>query len=550
MNVRLLSLSCSSCLLVAFLLVGGCIPRGGPDDGTEDAATEDSSGGMEDTGTNPVDARDSGMGGGEDTAEDTGRETGGDDVCTDPQTWYADRDNDGVGTSSTTREACTAPEGFVDESGDCNDMDPDVNPGATEVCDQVDNDCDGELAPGSADCEFHRLPGSGGIDVLYDVAVDADGNVYVVGDTDEHIGRGSNAGSFDGFLAKYDPKLNRQWVKPIASAGDDWSSSVAVDSQGNVYVGGDTDANLAGESNAGDYDAYIAKFDTAGNRDWLEMFGTSSGDSVQTLAVDDAGMLYAAGDVGGAFANRPFEGGAEDAFVAKYDPSSGLNREWLRLFGSSETDTAYGLAVDGAGDVYISGDTDGGVEGYSNAGFFDGFVAKYDASGTFDWADQFGTSGDDWCSEVVVGPQGNVYATGEVEGQVGTDTHQGLHDAFLRKYGANGTVNWTELFGSGVFDSATAAATNPAGEIETVGNTEGSFATGTNTGRFDVFGATYTSSRNRTAFRMTGTTSDEFLSGVAVDSEGRVYAVGETADALGNQPYNGGESDGALIRLK
>ena len=64
--------------------------------------------------------------------------------CT-PQVWYADQDGDGVGTADATTEACVAPEGHVDTAGDCDDTDEDVNPDAAELCDGVDNDCDGDI---------------------------------------------------------------------------------------------------------------------------------------------------------------------------------------------------------------------------------------------------------------------------------------------------------------------------------------------------------------------------------------------------------------------
>ncbi len=71
-------------------------------------------------------------------------------IATDAATWYADADSDSYGNAAVTDVACEAPSGYVADATDCNDADGAVNPGATEVCDTVDNDCDGVVDPSTA----------------------------------------------------------------------------------------------------------------------------------------------------------------------------------------------------------------------------------------------------------------------------------------------------------------------------------------------------------------------------------------------------------------
>ncbi len=64
-----------------------------------------------------------------------------DDQAIDQQTWFMDVDNDGYGAAHLSTEACEAPAGHVADDSDCDDLDPAVNPGASELCDEIDNDC-------------------------------------------------------------------------------------------------------------------------------------------------------------------------------------------------------------------------------------------------------------------------------------------------------------------------------------------------------------------------------------------------------------------------
>ena len=77
--------------------------------------------------------------------------------ATDASLFYPDDDGDGFGSLYTTYTACDAPPGAVEDSSDCDDEDADVYPGADEVCDGVDNDCDGTV-DGGCHRSIHLVP--------------------------------------------------------------------------------------------------------------------------------------------------------------------------------------------------------------------------------------------------------------------------------------------------------------------------------------------------------------------------------------------------------
>jgi hypothetical protein len=180
------------------------------------------------------------------------------------------------------------------------------------------------------------------------------------------------------FLAKYDGAGTPQWTRAIASSGGgERSTGVATDGAGNVYVVGDTSGDFGGSGNAGEGDAYVIKYDGAGNRVWARQLGTAKSDSADAVTTDAAGNIYVGGGTYGGF-DTVVTGGVSVAFVAKYD-SAGA-RAWLRQTPMNAR-FASAVAVDPRGDVFISGRSDNSFDGQPGLGADDIFVMKFSADG-------------------------------------------------------------------------------------------------------------------------------------------------------------------------
>jgi len=206
-------------------------------------------------------------------------------------------------------------------------------------------------------------------------SIDRAGNIYVAGYVTDPESMPPNAPETPhGFVAKYDGAGTQQWTNAIASGGREKANGVAADGAGNVYVVGYTSGDFGGGGNLGYEDAYILKYDGAGNRVWARQFGTDSGDTAEAVATDAAGNVY----VGGGSQTAP-TGGTSVAFVARYD-SAGA-RAWIRQ-APMNASYASAVAVDPRGDVVVAGQCGGGsLDGLPALGGGDIFVMKFSADG-------------------------------------------------------------------------------------------------------------------------------------------------------------------------
>src|SRR5215212_3597678 len=131
--------------------------------------------------------------------------------------------------------------------------------------------------------------------------------------------------------------------------------------------------------------------------EFIRQFGTSSNDIANDVFADSSRGVYVVGTTGGTFPGQTDEGNI-DAFIRKYNADG--DEEWTRQFGTSEGATANGVSADSSGGVYVVGFTNGELPGQTDEGIRDAFIRKYNADGDEEWTRQFGTSGIDDASGV------------------------------------------------------------------------------------------------------------------------------------------------------
>jgi hypothetical protein len=289
--------------------------------------------------------------------------------------------------------------------------------------------------------------------------VDNAGNTYVTG---EFFGT-ADFGAFnlsapankEFFLAKYDDTGTVQWVRQSTSGAGVYAygTGLAVDSAGNSYAVGYADngttlmfgtTSLPSPS-ANGYSTFLVKYDNSGTAQWAQLMGGPDHTYATKVALDADGNVYVRGEFTETMSigtSNLVSSGSSDMFIAKFNNSGALI--WVRQSTGAFVDEG-GVAVDQAGNVYVTGwfeddPIDFGAITLTNAGALDAFVAKYDSTGTIQWARRAGGTGFDVYWDAALDQQSNVY----VAGVLGSDAvaPAGSGGAMIAKYDPAGTLQW------------------------------------------------------------------------------------------------------------
>lgn len=308
---------------------------------------------------------------------------------------------------------------------------------------------------------------------------------------------------------------------------------------------------------------------TAQNLQWARGFGGSFDEESTSIAVDAAGNVYTAGYFWNTVDFDPGPGtftltsvGNSDIYVQKLDASG--NFVWAAAMGSVTDDNANDIAVDAAGDVYITGvfntlcDFDPGpnsVQLITPGGSFDAFVEKLSSSGNYVWVKQMGGSSDDEGKALFLDGSGNIYTTGEFKGTADFNPGSGTanlvsaggSDIFVQKLTNNGTFVWAASFGGATTDSGNDITVDASGNVITTGFFQAlcdfdpgvTSANLTSSGLKDVFISKLNSSGAYVWAKQIGGAADDIGNAIANDAAGNVYLTGGFSGLIDMDPGTG-----------
>jgi hypothetical protein len=302
-----------------------------------------------------------------------------------------------------------------------------------------------KLAAGGATLTYSTYFGGNGGDFGLGIAIDSSGDAFLTGSTQStnfpvaQAFQNALAGGSDAFVAELKPDGSAPvFSSYLGGSAADSGQAIALDGNGYIYVSGFTYSTnfptalpLQGQ-NGGGVDAFVTKISPNGaSVVYSTYLGGSGNDRAYGLAVDPSGNMYLAGDTTSAnfpatsAAFQPANAGGDDAFVAKI-AANGKTLDYATYLGGSGTDQAFGIAVDGSGDAYVTGYTlssnfplenpfDGTFGGGTcdNTPCADAFVTEVNPQGSgLVYSSYLGGSGADFGQGITVDAGGNAYVTG------------------------------------------------------------------------------------------------------------------------------------------
>ncbi len=353
-----------------------------------------------------------------------------------------------------------------------------------------------------------------------------------------------------------------EWAISIGGEGYARTRSAAVDDQGNLFVIGtysstvdfDPGIDSVNITSKGGSDIFLVKYDIGGNYLWVNALGGFGNDGGSLVQTDALGNVYIVGSFQYSVDFDPgpdsiglTTNGSSDIFMAKYDNNG--NYIWAKNIGGPKSDGVNSFALDGSGNIYLTGsfyetvdfDPGSGTANLWSNGQNDVFIAKYDNNGNYVWAKSVGASYYDYSYSIDLDASGNVYITGDFHLTVDFDPGPGTasltannRDIFIAKYDKNGNYIWAKNMGGGKWDIGHSISVDAQGNLYITGlmNDTADFEPGVGTaylisnGSFDIFLAKYDTDGNYLWANNFGSYYADQGLGICTDGNGNIYIIG------------------------
>jgi hypothetical protein len=402
-----------------------------------------------------------------------------------------------------------------------------------------------------------------------------------------------SGGVQDVFVTKVDANGSLLWAVRVGGTGIDQGSEIAIDANGYVYVAGSFEGtvdfnpgagtnNLSSQANAS---SFILKLTAQGNYVWAKAIGSNQGTSAEGLSVSAIGVVHLGGNFAGVADLNPgaatvsaTTSGNIDIYLVELDSAG--NYVWGIDFGSTGLDGCAAVTEDVNGDVYMTGyfantcdfDPTASTSNLTATGN-DAFVAKYTSNGGFGWASKLGGGGTDGGTDIIVDFTGKVYTTGYFDGTADFDPGSGnvtftagtaISDAYVSCLTSSGGYSWAAQLGGASVDVGQSIMLDLTGNVYTTGrfSTTADFDPGagtsslTSSGVEDVFVSKLSPTGTFVSAHKFGASSNDNGLAIALDVNNNIFVAGYFNGSTDVDPQasvwtltSNGQDDGYLVKL-
>jgi predicted secreted protein len=322
------------------------------------------------------------------------------------------------------------------------------------------------------------------------IGLDSLNNTYTTGYTN------SISDSWEVFLLKYNSSGQLQWDLTWGRGGllRDVGEAIQISSTNDIYVAGYTENVHAGER-----DIFLLKYNNAGALQWYDVWGGGGYETCYGIAIDTNDNIFLAG------VTESWIVGGTAMFLLKYNTSGGL--EWNRTWGGGILDGAMGIVVDSSDNIYLGGTIDS-----------DMCLVKFDNSGVWQWNRSENIVGVRYCKDITIDSLDNIYLIGE---GIIFDNTSFISKSCLFKYDKFGVLQWSRARNTTTGSSSqllfNGMSLDPSNNIY--------LAKRTTDDNMEI--EKFDSSGNKKWDYVFGSTGDDSLNGIVIDTLNNIYVVGD-----------------------
>ncbi len=323
-------------------------------------------------------------------------------------------------------------------------------------------------------------------------------------------------------------EILKRWTKLLQWSQSSSANSVCVSSDGTIYIAGNSSGtDFESNTGFGNSDAFLTKYNNDGTKAWTRVLGTWWYDGASAVSSSSDGSIYITGSTNGDLDGHSNPGKGSDAFVAKYNSSG--SKEWTRVLPTSTQSYGKSITTGSDGSVYITGESQTYFENFGRGG---AFLIKYNSDGTKAWSQLVGPPEWKWGDSITTSHDGSLYVIGYSFDGLQSNPAGTNGDVFLAKYDTSGASIWTRLIGSTKWDNGYSVATAYDGSIYIAGATEGDIDGNINSGSRDAFIAKYNSEGDRVWSRTLGSSDIDQANSISIGENNSIYVTGYTNSGI------------------